>query len=74
MSIGKVAVVTATLIGMAVPASAATYYVAQSAKTKHCMVTARKPDGMKMTQVGSSTYTTKKDASDAMKSASECSS
>ena len=74
MSLGKIALVAVTSIAMAAPASAATYYVAQSAKTKHCLVTTKKPNGTSMSQVGSSTYATKKDASDAMKSASKCSS
>ena len=72
MSLGK----TVVMIGMfaiAAPASAATYYVAQSAKTKHCVVTTKKPDGTTMTQVGSDTYTSRKDASAAMKTATGCS-
>ena len=70
----KVSLVFLTLAAtaLALPASAATYYVAQSSKTKHCMVTARKPNGTSMTQVGGDTYTTRKDATTAMKAASDC--
>jgi hypothetical protein len=69
---GKFALMIAIAIAVAAPASAATYYVAQSAKTKHCLVTMRKPNGKTMTQVGTDTYSTRKDATAAMKAATEC--
>lgn len=65
--------VTGLVLATAAPSFAATYYVAQSSKTKHCLVTSRKPNGTTMMQVGSDTYTSKADARTAMKSASDCS-
>ena len=62
----------ALVLTMATPSVAATYYVAQSSKTKHCLVTSRKPNGTSMMQVGTETYNSKADARTAMKSASDC--
>ncbi|HWF64752.1 MAG TPA: hypothetical protein VN685_09085 [Rhizomicrobium sp.] len=63
----------ALVLAVATPSIAATYYVAQSSKTKHCLVTSRKPNGTTMMRVGSDTYASKADARTAMKSASDCS-
>ena len=60
------------VIAFAGPGSAATYYVSQSAKTKHCMVTTKKPNDKTMMQIGTDTYKTKKEASAALKAASDC--
>ncbi|HKD48998.1 MAG TPA: hypothetical protein VKB67_15025 [Rhizomicrobium sp.] len=70
----KVTIAFAVLAAMAVavPASAKTYYVVQDSRTKHCKVSARKPQGSSMIQVGSDTYTTAADAKTAMKAASDC--
>lgn len=65
--------VAGLVLALTAPSFAATYYVAQSSKTKHCLVTSRKPNGTTMMQVGSDTYTSKADARTAMKSASDCS-
>lgn len=65
--------IAALALATAAPSVAATYYVAQSSKTKHCLVTGRKPNGTTMTQVGTDTYTSKAEARAAMKSASDCS-
>ncbi len=54
------------------PAFAGTFYVAQSASTKKCSVTKTKPDGTKMTPMGSDTYKTKVEAMKAMKGMSDC--
>lgn len=60
-------------LAFAGPAMAAShYYVAQSAKTKKCSVTTRKPDGKKMMVIGTSDYAKKADATAAMKAAAEC--
>ncbi len=69
----KVIFAFAALAAMAtaLPASAATYYVVQDSKTKHCKVSARKPQGSSMVQVGD-TYTSAEDAKTAMKAASDC--
>ena len=58
-------------LATALPASAATYYVVQDSRTKHCKVSARKPQGSTMVQVGD-TYTSSQDAKTAMKAASDC--
>jgi hypothetical protein len=63
---GSAAVILCAM-AIAVPASAQTYYVAVNNKTGRCQVTDKVPDGTKTTQVTSDTYTTKKDASAAMK-------
>jgi len=58
--------------GMASPAFAAEFYVAQSATTHKCSVTAKKPDGKAMMLVGTDTYKSKPDAMKAMKGMNEC--
>ena len=60
------------LIAFVGPASAATYYVSQSAKTKHCVVTTKKPNDKTMMQIGTDSYRTRKEASAALKAASDC--
>ena len=60
------------MVSLAAPASAATFYVAQSPTTKTCMVVAKKPDGKTAALVGTDTYKTKKTAEAAMKAASDC--
>ena len=63
-------IITALLvISFSVPAAAQTYYVAVNNKTGRCQVTVKQPDGTKITQVGSDTYTTKNDAITSMKTA-----
>jgi hypothetical protein len=58
--------------GMATPALAAQYFVAQSATTHKCSVTSKKPDGKSMMAVGTDTYKSKPDAMKAMKGMAEC--
>lgn len=53
--------------------AATEHYVVMNTATKKCEVTSKKPDGTTMTQVGTMTYKTKKEAHDAMKAAAECS-
>lgn len=68
--IKAIRIITALVaIAFAVPAAAQTYYVAVNNKTGRCQVTVKQPDGTKITQVGSDTYTTKNDAVTAMKTA-----
>ena len=69
---GKYLILGALIASLAAPASAGTYYVAVSSKTKNCMVTTKKPNGKTATLVGADTYKTKKGAQTAMKSASDC--
>ncbi len=58
--------------GMASPAFAAEFYVAQSATTHKCSVTAKKPDGKSMMLISNETFKTKPDAMKAMKGMNEC--
>jgi hypothetical protein len=58
---------------LATPALAASqYYVAQNNSTHKCSVVSHKPDGMKMTLLGSGGYKTKSQAREALKGMSEC--
>lgn len=59
-------------IAMAGPVSAKTYYVGYNNKTKHCVVTTKKPLGKTSSQVGADTYTSRQDAMAAMKAAADC--
>ncbi len=69
----KVLITAALTTAFVAPAFAATtYYIEQSAKTHKCYVTAHKPNGKTLTQVGTDTYTTKSAALKAMKSAAAC--
>jgi hypothetical protein len=63
-----------TVPSVAATMAAATWYVAQDAKTKKCSVTTKKPDGTKMIMIGkeTDTYKTKADATKAEKAAAEC--
>ena len=60
------------MASLAVPASAATYYVAQNIKSKNCIVVTAKPKGKTLNQVGSNTYKTRRAAQAAMKAAPDC--
>jgi hypothetical protein len=68
----KYLITAAILTAFVTPAAAAamaatTWYVAMDAKSKKCSVTSKKPDGTKMTMVGTDTYKTKADATKAEK-------
>jgi hypothetical protein len=58
--------------GMVSPAFAAEFYVAQSASTHKCSVTAKKPDGKSLRLISNESYKSKPDAEKAMKGMSEC--
>jgi hypothetical protein len=60
------------LAGMVSPAFAAEFYVAQSATTHKCAVTAKKPDGKSMMLISNETFKSKPDAMKAMKGMNEC--
>jgi len=61
--------VIAAILAIVGRADAETYYVAVNNKTGRCQIIVKQPDGKRITQVGQRTYTTKKDAAAAMKSA-----
>jgi hypothetical protein len=66
--------VTAGLLiaGMATPALAAEYYVAQNASSHKCSIVSHKPDGKTLTMLGSEGFKTKSEAQNALKGMSEC--
>ncbi len=64
--------IAALLIGLATPAFASPYFVAQNATTHKCEVLGTKPDGKSMIQVSNESYKSKSDARRAMKDLSEC--
>lgn len=58
--------------GLATPALAAPYYVAQDNSTHKCSIVSHKPAGAKLTLIGSDSFKTKSAARSAMKGMSEC--
>jgi hypothetical protein len=54
------------------PALAGQHYVAQNNSTHKCSIVSHKPDGTKLTLLGSDGFKTKSEARDAMKAMSEC--
>ncbi len=70
----KLLLTAALATAFVAPAFAATpvWYVEQSAKTKKCAVTEKKPNGTSEMQIGTADYKTKADAEKAMKAAAEC--
>ena len=58
--------------GLVTPALANTYYVAQNSSTHKCSVVSRKPDGTKLTMLGTDGFKTKSEARTAMNGMSEC--
>ena len=57
---------------LATPALAAQYYVAQNHSTHKCSIVSHKPNGTKLTLLGSDGFKTKSEARDAMRGMSEC--
>jgi hypothetical protein len=60
------------IAGMATPALAAEYYVAQNASSHKCSIVSHKPDGKTLTMLGSEGFKTKSEAQNALKGMSEC--
>jgi hypothetical protein len=60
------------IAGMATPALAAEYYVAQNASSHKCSIVSHKPDGKTLTMLGSDGFKTKSEAQNALKGMSEC--
>jgi hypothetical protein len=59
------------LVGIAIPAWAAQFFVVQSVTSKTCQLQKAKPDGTSMVMVGDLAYSTKEEAKAALKSAIE---
>jgi hypothetical protein len=71
--IGKVLAVVSVIAMASAPAFAATsYWVGKDAATKKCSVVNKKPDGTKVTDVGTKAYDTKENAQKAMKMLNAC--
>jgi hypothetical protein len=60
------------MVASATCLAAGTFYVAQDPTTKHCTVVAEKPDGVKMVMIGTTSYTSRKEAKTARKASTEC--
>ena len=60
------------IAGLATPALAAEYFVAQNATSHKCSVLSHKPDGKTMTMLGTDGFKTKSEAESALKGMSEC--
>lgn len=68
----KYAIAILLITGLASPAFAADFFVAQNATTHKCAVTPTKPNGKSMIQVSNESYKNRGDAKKAMKDLSEC--
>jgi hypothetical protein len=60
------------IAGMATPALAAEYYVAQNTSSHKCSIVSHKPDGKSLTMLGSDGFKTRSAAENAPKGMSEC--
>ena len=60
------------IAGMATPALAAEYYVAQNTSSHKCSIVSHKPDGKSLTMIGSDGFKTRSAAENALKGMSEC--
>ncbi len=60
------------IAGMATPALAAEYYVAQNTSSHKCSIVSHKPDGKSLTMLGSDGFKTRSAAENALKGMSEC--
>ena len=60
------------IAGMATPALAAEYYVAQNTSSHKCSIVSHKPDGKSLTMLGSEGFKTRSAAENALKAMSEC--
>jgi hypothetical protein len=58
--------------GLATPALAAQYFVAQNNSTHKCAIVAKKPTGKTLTMLGDEGFKTKSEAENALKGMSEC--
>ena len=60
------------IAGMATPALAAEYYVAQNTSSHKCSIVAHKPNGKTLTMLGADGFKTKSEAQYALKGMTEC--
>ena len=62
------------IAGMATPALAGEYYVAQNSSSHKCSIVAKKPNGKTLTMLGTEGFKSKSAARSAMKGMTECNS
>ena len=62
------------IAGMATPAFAGEYYVAQNSSNHKCSIVSKKPNGKTLTMLGSEGFKTKSEARSALKGMSDCNS
>ena len=60
------------IAGMATPALAAEYYVAQNTSSHKCSIVSHKPDGKSLTMLGSEGFKTRSAAESALKGMCVC--
>lgn len=60
------------IAGMATPALAGEYYVAQSSSNHKCSIVSKKPNGKTLTMLSSEGFKKKSEARSAMKGMSDC--
>jgi hypothetical protein len=60
------------IAGLATPALAAEYYVAQNMTSHKCSIMSHKPDGKTLTMLGTEGFKTKSEAQNALKGMTEC--
>ena len=73
MQIGRMITKNGLLVaGFATPAFAAEFFLAQNNTTRKCSIVSKKPDGKRLTQLGTQSFKTKSAAETALKGMSEC--
>lgn len=68
----KYAIAALLIAGLATPALAAQFYVAQNTSSHKCSIVSQKPDGKNLTLVGAEGYKTRAAAEAAMKGSAQC--
>lgn len=68
----KYAIAVLLVAGLATPALAAQFYVAQSTSNHKCSIVSKRPDGKSLTQLGTAGYQSKAAAEAAMKGITDC--
>lgn len=70
----KIIIAAGLLAAFAGPALADQYWVVQDGSTKHCSIVSEKPTTTTTTVVGSTSFTTRSEAEDSMKTTKVCTS
>ena len=72
MQIGRMITKNGLLVVFAAPAFAAEFFVAENNTTHKCSIVSKKPNGKRLTQLGTESFKTKSAAETALKGMSEC--